>query len=83
MSEPKVVKRLVLCLDGTWNTDDGEVVSNIVHIRNNVLPVDTEKNVQQIVYYDSGVGTGLGLDRVFGGGLGLGLGENAGRPTAS
>ena len=76
MSEPEVVKRLVLCLDGTWNTDDGEAVSNIVHIRNNVLPVDTEKNVRQIVYYDTGVGTGLGLDRVFGGGLGLGLGEN-------
>jgi len=68
----KVLRRLVLCLDGTWNTDDAQTITNIVEIRNRVLPND-EDGVEQRVYYDWGVGTGLGLDRLTGGAFGDGM----------
>jgi len=59
-------KRIVLCLDGTWNNpyqkqerDDGSEVlkpSNPLKMARAVLPFDQTLNRQQITYYDSGVG---------------------------
>jgi hypothetical protein len=72
-AKPKVVRRLVLCLDGTWNTDDGQHVTNIVEIRDRILPEDTN-GIPQRIYYDWGVGTGLGLDELIGGAFGAGMG---------
>ena len=69
---------LVVCCDGTWNspkqTDRGlEVPSNVVKI---ARAVDDSNPRQQRVYYDTGVGTGSGVDRWTGGAFGIGLTEN-------
>jgi hypothetical protein len=75
------LKRLVLCLDGTWNSDDGREITNIVRIRNLIDPKfsspDGKEFSIQRVYYEPGVGTGLTYrDKFVGGGTGAGLEEN-------
>ncbi|MCB1581457.1 MAG: DUF2235 domain-containing protein [Xanthomonadales bacterium] len=60
------MKRLILCLDGTWNSayaeskrDDGIKVlkpSNVLKLARGIEPEDDEGN-QQVVYYDTGVGS--------------------------
>jgi uncharacterized protein (DUF2235 family) len=74
----KLPRRLVVCLDGTWNKRDSG--TNVYHLSNLVQEgrVKDEQTGQewfQIIYYDEGVGTGL-LDSVSGGGFGIGLSEN-------
>lgn len=73
-----MARNMVICFDGTWNTpvqkDRGRVVpTNVVKMARAV--VDTDKSRQPPAYYDQGVGTGK-LDKVTGGGLGIGLSEN-------
>src|SRR5260370_19068633 len=73
------LKRLVLCLDGTWNADDSEQITNIVRIRDLINPkLETARGIEyQRVYYHNGVGTGLSTrDRIIGGATGAGLGHN-------
>ena len=65
-----MVGRLVLCLDGTWNSvfkplerDDKTTVlkpSNPLKLARAILPIDPVSGTRQITYYDSGVGA-LGL----------------------
>lgn len=60
-------RRLILCLDGTWNStydekkrDDGHRVlkpSNVLKLCRAVLPRDPESGREQIAYYDIGVGS--------------------------
>ena len=74
------LKRLVLCLDGTWNSaDDEDPLTNVVQLRDLVDPkyrnADTGGIEEQRTYYDQGVGTGM-LDRFRGGVFGHGLAEN-------
>lgn len=70
------MKRLVCCLDGTWNTPDQEGnPTNVTEIMRAVRPVD-DHGIQQIVFYHKGVGTGGWIDRLRGGALGRGLDEN-------
>jgi uncharacterized protein (DUF2235 family) len=80
--DSELPRRLVVCLDGTWNKRDSG--TNVYHIANlveegRVKEKDKDgKTVRewfQIIYYDEGVGTGL-LDSVSGGGFGIGLSEN-------
>ncbi|MEO0772039.1 MAG: DUF2235 domain-containing protein [Pseudomonadota bacterium] len=62
--------RLVLCLDGTWNSvfktqaRDGETTvlkpANPLKLARSILPIDPVSGTRQITYYDSGVGA-LGL----------------------
>lgn len=68
-------RRLILCLDGTWNTADSEEITNIVRLRDMLQPGVTE-GVEQRIYYDEGVGTLGGLDKYVGGGMGRGLDVN-------
>lgn len=68
-------RRLILCLDGTWNTANGEEITNIVRLRDMLQPGVTD-GVEQRIYYDEGVGTLGGLDKYVGGGLGKGLDIN-------
>ena len=73
-------KRLVICCDGTWNTPDqmdrGQIrPSNVVKMARSVVSTGAE-GVTQIVFYDRGVGTDWGLDRITGGALGQGLTRN-------
>lgn len=69
-------KRLIICCDGTWNWPDQKgSPTNVVKMVRAIRPAD-DRGVPQIVFYDTGVGTGNVLDRIAGGLLGLGLAEN-------
>ncbi|WP_186416718.1 DUF2235 domain-containing protein [Bosea sp. CS1GBMeth4] len=83
----KPLRRHLIFLDGTWNSDDREgEQTHIVRLRNLAMPKirapgpdGTSGKVLclQSIYYDSGVGTGLSrLDRFVGGALGAGLSTN-------
>lgn len=74
------MKRLVVCCDGTWNRADQEndgrpCPTNVIKIAYRLCKRDP-KGVEQLVYYDQGVGTGVFEDRVLGGATGAGLEEN-------
>lgn len=77
-------RNLIVCTDGTWNTPDqmdrGRVVpSNVVKIAratSGAASVEGEPERPQLVYYDSGVGTGGRWDRIKGGIFGVGLSRN-------
>ena len=70
-------RNLVICCDGTWCTPEQEMGSlpcptNVVKLHNLCLADD-----QQLTYYHPGVGAeGTLLERVLGGGIGLGLCRN-------
>lgn len=71
-----MAKRMVVCCDGTWNIPDridrGEVCpSNVAKIALGLAPED-EAGTSQLLFYDKGVGTGVG-DRLRGGAVGWGL----------
>lgn len=73
-------RRLVILLDGTWNHPDQQdrgktKPSNVTKLARAVKPIAVDGH-SQIAYYDDGVGTSWGLDRVVGGGLGVGLAKN-------
>jgi uncharacterized protein (DUF2235 family) len=75
-------KRIVLCLDGTWNqVREPEEVTNVVKLAQAVLPVAGD-GTQQVVYYNSGLGTGDVLDKFLGGVFGRGLRSNVKRAYA-
>src|SRR5437588_3399030 len=77
--EAMMVKRLIVCCDGTWNdSDDGNEFTNVSRLAWAVEPLDARNgNIAQIVYYQSGVGTGGDLfSKLGGGGVGLGLSRN-------
>ncbi len=68
-------KRLIICCDGTWNTAhpaDGSPPTNVVKIARALEPRDSH-DVEQVVFYDEGVGTGGRLDFWVGGYTGRGL----------
>ncbi|MEM6456391.1 MAG: DUF2235 domain-containing protein [Acidobacteriota bacterium] len=74
------MKRLIICCDGTWNTPDQvhegtPNPTNVVKFARAVRAQDDD-GVHQIVFYDKGVGTGRGLDRITGGAFGTGLNDN-------
>jgi uncharacterized protein (DUF2235 family) len=71
------IRRLALCLDGTWNSRDDS--TNVLHhfglateCKDHPLGTDT---VTQLKFYLEGVGTGP-LDKITGGGFGFGLEPN-------
>ncbi len=68
-------KRIIICSDGTWNMPEGGPVTNVVKLTRSILPVDPE-GITQVVFYDWGVGTGGGADRIKGGAFGEGIDRN-------
>lgn len=69
-------KRLIVCLDGTWNTpDDKRNATNVVKIMRAIRHT-SDDGIKQITFYDKGVGTGGPIDRFRGGAFGRGLDEN-------
>ena len=67
------MRRLVICCDGTWKTDDDQCPTNVVKIRDAVLSVAPD-GTDQIIYYSKGVGaTGSKLRRLIAGAFGGGL----------
>ncbi|MBU0914553.1 MAG: DUF2235 domain-containing protein [Gammaproteobacteria bacterium] len=67
-------KRIVVCCDGTWNEPDKHP-TNVVKIAHHLKP-ETTDGVQQVVFYDQGVGTQGSLDRYIGGATGRGIEKN-------
>lgn len=71
------MKRIIVCLDGTWNdADAGGTPTNVVRIRDALRSKGADGEVFQRIYYDEGVGTADPVDRFAGGFLGTGLGRN-------
>ncbi len=68
-------RRLVLCLDGTWNTYKDHTNVSRLHALTPNLPRGADGTEEQIKFYDEGVGTGS-ADRIRGGALGMGLSKN-------
>lgn len=70
-------KRLIVCLDGTWNTPDGgRNPTNVVRIMRAIRPMGAD-GVPQITFYDAGVGTtGTKVSRALAGAIGRGLDQN-------
>ncbi len=71
-----MVKRLVVCCDGTWNTPDrkdGDAASpsNVAKLALALARQDDD-GIEQLLFYDKGVGTGVS-DRLRGGAFGWGL----------
>jgi uncharacterized protein (DUF2235 family) len=64
-------RRLIVCCDGTWNWPDGKRETNVIRLVRAIAPLDGD--IAQMVYYHQGVGTGNILDRMVGGGAGVGL----------
>src|SRR4029079_15342417 len=70
------MKRIVLLFDGTWNTlTNPDEATNVVRVGQALKPVASD-GVQQIVYYNSGVGSGGPVDQILGGVFGVGLKSN-------
>ena len=77
------MKRLIICADGTWNTPDRmdngvPAPSNVVKLARAIAPIAPD-GIQQVVFYDQGIGTDDLLDRITGGAFGVGLGRNVRR----
>ncbi|KAH6646227.1 hypothetical protein BKA67DRAFT_541204 [Truncatella angustata] len=76
-------KRLIIACDGTWlNSNDGidrsgklVTPSNITRICRALLP-ESSAGIQQIVYYQSGLGSAGSIWSFLGGFVGAGIGEN-------
>jgi hypothetical protein len=76
------MKRLVLCFDGTWNSlSNPKELTNVVKIANAVSLRDPN-GIDQVCYYNSGVGSGGPIDRFIGGAFGAGLKSNVQRGLA-
>ncbi|MGY3916616.1 DUF2235 domain-containing protein [Aeromonas australiensis] len=71
-----MAKKLVVCCDGTWNSennkDDGVLAPTNVFKLFNALICDQH----QLTRYQSGVGSGGLVDKVMGGAVGFGLSED-------
>ena len=76
-------KRIIVFSDGTWNEpenleDDRIVCTNVLKMARAITPNDDENGLNQVVFYDEGVGTGsIGMvDKILGGGTGIGISKN-------
>ncbi|KAF1946326.1 hypothetical protein EJ02DRAFT_249820 [Clathrospora elynae] len=79
-------RRLVICCDGTWQSSvsiNDNVSSNVTKLCRLIARIGQDKNdpskkFHQIVYYDSGIGTGdiSSTEAALQGGTGTGLAEN-------
>lgn len=64
-------RRIIVCCDGTWNRPESRRETNVVRLVRAIVPDD--QGTAQIVHYHQGVGTGNFIDRIAGGGAGVGL----------
>ena len=66
------MKRLVVCCDGTWQSLDNVYPTNVLKMAQAIRMVD-HVGIPQVVYYDGGVGTGAGANKITGGAFGVGI----------
>jgi uncharacterized protein (DUF2235 family) len=70
------MKRIVLLFDGTWNTlQNPDEATNVVRV-GQAVKEEAKDGTKQVVYYNSGVGSGGLLDQIFGGVFGAGVKSN-------
>lgn len=75
-------RKLIVCCDGTWNQPEAieEGVScsptNVLKFARALNAVNADARDSQIIYYDAGIGTANGIDRLLGGMFGIGLSRN-------
>jgi Uncharacterized alpha/beta hydrolase domain (DUF2235) len=75
-----MARKLIVCCDGTWNQpeshEDGAACypTNVLKFARALEAVNRDDS--QIIYYDSGIGTANGIDRIVGGMFGIGLSRN-------
>ena len=73
---PRGARRLVICCDGTWNWPNPKRETNVVRLLRAIKPEAQSRSgekIPQIIHYHLGVGTGNFVDRIVGGGAGIGL----------
>ena len=68
------MKRIIICCDGTWNNPEREPVSNVVKVTR-ALAVGAG-GIPQVVFYDWGVGSEGGFEKLSGGIMGFGIDKN-------
>lgn len=86
------MKRLVVCCDGTWQSQNNQVPTNVFKIARAITSTVQEesgKEISQILYYDSGIGSissitgsqslfrslGDSIEKIGGGAFGWGIDE--------
>ncbi|MDA1280887.1 MAG: DUF2235 domain-containing protein [Chloroflexi bacterium] len=69
------MKRIVICLDGTSNKPDINNVTNVVKVASGIKSVDGD-GIEQVVFYDQGVGSHGFFDTITGGVFGIGVTRN-------
>ncbi|HHB11627.1 MAG TPA: DUF2235 domain-containing protein [Chromatiales bacterium] len=67
------MKRIVICADGTWNSPEQGEPTNVLQLARGIRPHDGQ-GVEQVVFYDWGVGTDR--KRIAGGISGAGIDKN-------
>ena len=58
--ERKPMKRLIVCCDGTWQSQDNKVPTNVFKIAQAVKQTAHDEqgnNISQVLYYDQGIGS--------------------------
>jgi uncharacterized protein (DUF2235 family) len=71
------VKRVIVCCDGTWNDTDRQSEDTNVFRMARAIHATQETDALQITLYLRGVGTsGLRIERLIEGGIGLGVDDN-------
>ncbi|MEO8740408.1 MAG: DUF2235 domain-containing protein [Casimicrobiaceae bacterium] len=76
IAKPRSGRRLIVCCDGTWNWPDRRRETNVVRLVRLLACEHSRADgsvIPQISHYHLGVGTGNVVDRIFGGGIGIGL----------
>lgn len=68
------MKRLIVCCDGTWSTQDQKSPTNVVKLHRAITPVGKDGTPQRAAYVQ-GVGTKT-WQRLIGGAFGWGLSQN-------
>lgn len=70
-----IMKRLIVCCDGTWQELRSSYPTNVIKIAQAVKSVGDDA-VSQIVFYDEGIGTESQFNRFVGGAFGRGIDKN-------
>ncbi|SBW22931.1 hypothetical protein FDG2_3323 [Candidatus Protofrankia californiensis] len=74
------MRHLIVCCDGTWNSQDQDNVTNVRRLFDVLDKTDESYKNGQISHYVPGIGTeGNIVSRLVGGGLGLSVGFGPGR----
>lgn len=71
-----MVKKLVVCSDGTWNSSNQAIPTNVTKLKKALLKIDS-KGIEQKIFYDPGIGVDENFFKKYvGGATGWGISEN-------